>query len=76
MMPIAAPDPVAAAVDLLDRVADANVDKAIADLEGLLHRLRASATEAAVAREELLCTPAALLRDAILRRASRRLVRE
>jgi hypothetical protein len=56
---------------LLDVVADHNVDHALSDMEQMIARLRADAEEAAVAREVLRNTPADVLREALRLRASR-----
>jgi hypothetical protein len=64
-------DPVQVAADLLDTVADNNVDHAIADIEGLVAQLKQNAEEAAAARDALRRTPAEVLRDAMRLRAAR-----
>jgi hypothetical protein len=56
---------------LLDVVADHNVDHALSDMEQMIARLRADAEEAAEAREVLRDTPAAVLREALRLRAAR-----
>lgn len=56
---------------LLDVVADHNVDPALADLAQMIARLRAVAEEAAVAREVLRNIPADVLREALGLRAAR-----
>jgi hypothetical protein len=64
------PDPEVIA-DLLEVVAEHNVDHALSDIEQLIARLRADAEEAAAAREALANTPADLLRQALRLRAAR-----
>lgn len=62
-----------AVAQLLDVVANHSVEGALVDLERLIARLRAEAEEAAQAREVLVRTPAAVLREAVrLRAAGRR----
>jgi len=56
---------------LLDVVADHNVDHALSDMEQTIARLRADAEEAAEARAVLRNTPAEVLREALRLRAAR-----
>lgn len=56
---------------LLDVVADHNVDHALSDMEQMLERLRADAAQAAEARAVLRTTPAPVLREALRLRAAR-----
>jgi hypothetical protein len=56
---------------LLDVVADHNVDHALSDMERMLERLRADAAQAAEARAVLRTTPAPVLREALRLRAAR-----
>ncbi|MEP9385540.1 hypothetical protein [Nocardioides sp. KR10-350] len=56
---------------LLDVVADHNVDHALSGIEDAIARLRADAEQAAEAREILRNTPAAVLREALRLRAAR-----
>jgi hypothetical protein len=56
---------------LLDVVADHNVDHALSDMEQMIARLRAGAEEAAAARQVLRNTPAGIFREALRLRAAR-----
>lgn len=58
--------------DLLDLVAEHDVDHALRDIEHLLARLRDDAEDVAAAREVLRNTPAPVLRQALRVRAARR----
>ena len=63
-------DPEAVA-DLLEVLAEHNVDHALSDIEALMARLRAGAEEVAAAREVLRSTPTDVLRRALSLRAAR-----
>ena len=64
------PDPEVVA-QLLDVVADHNIDHALSDMEQTVARLRAAANSAAAARALLRHTPAEVLREALRLRAAR-----
>ena len=69
---VTASDPTPEVVaQLLDVVADHNVDHALSDMERMLERLRADAAQAAEARAVLRTTPAPVLREALRLRAAR-----
>jgi hypothetical protein len=69
---VTASDPTPEVVaQLLDVVADHNVDHALSDMEQMLERLRADAAQAAEARAVLRTTPAPVLREALRLRAAR-----
>ncbi|RYB88293.1 hypothetical protein EUA06_21845 [Nocardioides glacieisoli] len=69
---VTASDPTPEVVaQLLDVVADHNVDHALSDMEQILERLRADAAQAAEARAVLRTTPAPVLREALRLRAAR-----
>jgi hypothetical protein len=69
---VTVPEPTPEGVaELLDVVADHDVDHALSDMEQMIARLRADAEEAAVAREVLRNTPAKVLREAFRLRAAR-----
>jgi hypothetical protein len=57
--------------ELLEVVAERNVDHALSDIEQLIARLRAGAEEAAAARAVLRGTPVDVLRQALRLRAGR-----
>lgn len=56
---------------LLDVVAEHNVDHALSGIEDAIARLRADAEQAAEAREVIRNTPAPVLREALRLRAAR-----
>ena len=56
---------------LLDVVAEHNVDHALSGIEDAIARLRADAEQAAEAREVIRNTPAPVLREALPLRAAR-----
>lgn len=56
---------------LLDVVAESNVDHALSGIEDAIAQLRADAERAAEAREIIRNTPAAVMREALRLRAAR-----
>jgi hypothetical protein len=57
--------------DLLELLAEHNVDHGLGDIEQLVARLRANAQAAAAAREVLCSAPAEVLRQGVRLRAAR-----
>lgn len=57
--------------DLLDVLADNNIDHALSDIEQVIARLRTGADKAAVARETLRTTPTRVMQEALRLRAAR-----